>query len=58
MGYNVTKVGLNPYSIGRYSLRHRSSLRWKTHPCLNPYSIGRYSLRERLLDGKHKLLWS
>ena len=39
------KPCLNPYSIGRYSLRQLKNRRKIPPNSLNPYSIGRYSLR-------------
>ena len=37
--------GLNPYSIGRYSVSKYTNVKLAELKCLNPYSIGRYSVR-------------
>ena len=36
---------LNPYYIGRYSMRRRGMIVGYNLHCLNPYYIGRYSMR-------------
>ena len=45
MGILTAVLGLNPYSIGRYSVRKRKSVcKQFCKGRLNPYSIGRYSV--------------
>ena len=40
----VGKLGLNPYSTGRYSVRPSSCTNVCKLSSLNPYSTGRYSV--------------
>ena len=39
--------GLNPYSTGRYSMRHLLLRKSVLLVRLNPYSTGRYSMRNK-----------
>ena len=40
----LSNVCLNPYSIGRYSVRKYIDMFETKRESLNPYSIGRYSV--------------
>ena len=47
---------LNPYSIGRYSMREIALFCKNLFSCLNPYSIGRYSMSQSTIRRWYRLL--
>ena len=51
------QMSLNPYSIGRYSMRYNQSKSGAKRMSLNPYSNGRYSMGRWNSLSKDWFLW-